>query len=129
MSWRSRWVRSGSRPACPGSRRHRVRAAACGDIVVTLFIAITFAEALRPLVDWLQRRCLPRAVAVLLQCHVIAAILTFLAYLLVSPLVAQVGQLQRSLPSYMTAAQQFLARVQRLLGTNPRTQQALQQLQ
>src|SRR5690242_8719428 len=51
------------------------------DIFVVLFIAIIFAEAIRPLMDWLHRRHIPRPVAVLLIYLAILAIIAFLVWL------------------------------------------------
>jgi predicted PurR-regulated permease PerM len=99
------------------------------QIFVAFFIAITFAEALRPLVRWLHGRGLPRPVAVLGLYALLAAVLVFLVYLLVSPIVAQAAQLQVNLPRYVAAGRQLLASVQQVLGTNPQLQQALTQLQ
>lgn len=63
------------------------------QVVRWVAIAIFLAVALKPAVDWLQRRRIPRSVAVLLVYVVFLAIVAGLGALIVPPLVAQVQAL------------------------------------
>jgi putative heme transporter len=98
------------------------------DIFVILFIAIIFAETIRPIINWLHRHHIPRPAAVLLIYLGIVVVLAFLGWLLVTPIIAQIGSFQQSLPQYMRAAQRFFARVQAMLGHNPQVAGALNRL-
>jgi predicted PurR-regulated permease PerM len=98
-------------------------------VFVLLFIAIIFAEALRPIMEWLRRHGIPRPVGVLLIYVGIIALLGFLGWLLINPLIAQLGTLQRNLPQYMRIAGSYIAQIQTLLGDNPEVARALSQLE
>lgn len=96
-------------------------------VVILFFIAIIFAEGIRPVVDWLQRRRVPRPLGVLLTYLGILLVLVGLAYLLVQPVVAQITRLSTQLPQYTARVQDFLSRFQQLVGNNPQIGQALNQ--
>lgn len=99
------------------------------EVFILLFIAIIFAEAIRPIMSWLRRRGVPRPLGVLLIYTGIVALLGFLAWLLINPLVAQVATLQRNLPQYMRIAGDYVAQIQTLMGDNPEVARALTQLE
>ena len=65
------------------------------EILQWLVIAIFLAVALAPPVDWLSRRRLPRALAILLVYVLVLLVLVGLGMLLVPPLVDQVEELGR----------------------------------
>jgi len=97
------------------------------SVVLLFFIAIIFAEGIRPVVDWLQRRRVPRPLSVFLTYIGILVIVAGLAYLLIQPVISQLTRLGNQLPQYAARIQDFLNQVQRLVGNNPQIGQALNQ--
>lgn len=98
-------------------------------VLMLLFIAIILAEGIRPLVDWLQLRRVPRPLGVLLVYLGILLVVLGLAYLLVAPFIAQATNLSRNLPRYVAQVQQLLNQAQSLLGQNRRIAAALAALE
>lgn len=96
-------------------------------VLILFFIAIIIAEGIRPVVDWLQGRRVPRSLSVLLTYLGILIVFAGLAYLLVQPVVAQLTRLSSQLPQYVARIQDFLSRFQQLVGNNPQIGQALNQ--
>jgi predicted PurR-regulated permease PerM len=89
------------------------------DALLLLFIGIVLAEGLRPLVERLSRRGVPRPLAVLVLYALILGILVFLGWLLLRPLAVQGAALVTALPHYVAQAQRLLVHVQRFVGQNP----------
>jgi predicted PurR-regulated permease PerM len=77
---------------------------------------IIFAETLRPAVELLGRRGLPRGVAVLLVYLVLAALAFGVLSVLLNPLLVQTTTLVRHLPEYAGRAQQVLTRLQQSIS-------------
>ncbi len=98
------------------------------DSLVVLFIAITFAEGIHPLVDWFEQRRLPRPLAVLAIYLLLLGLLLGLLWLLLRPLTGQVLDLLDSLPGYLQRAQGALQQLQQFASRSPEAQQALQAL-
>lgn len=96
-------------------------------VLILFFIAIIIAEGIRPVVDWLQSRRVPRSLSVLLTYLGILVVFAGLAYLLVQPVVTQLTRLSSQLPQYIARIQDFLSRYQQVVGTNPQIGQALNQ--
>lgn len=71
-------------------------------VVVVVFIALILTVALLPMVDFLNKRRLPRGVAVLLVYLGLAATATGIGYLLFPPLVDQLQLLVRQLPQLIS---------------------------
>lgn len=94
-------------------------------VFIVIFIAIILAEGIRPLVDRMQARRVPRPLAVLLIYLAIFVVLGFLAYALVQPLISQLAAFANALPDYATEAQQLLLRIQQLARGNAQIQQAI----
>ena len=70
------------------------------DVLALVFVAIIFATALEPSVNWLNRRRIPRALSVLILYLVIFFVLSLIIVLMVPPLIDQVTELARSFPYY-----------------------------
>src|SRR5262245_23629823 len=72
------------------------------DVLFLFFVAIVIGTAIRPAVDWLHRRGIPRATGIILLYILIAGfVIGFLAMIL--PLIAdQATEISRSLPEYYT---------------------------
>lgn len=97
------------------------------SVVLLFFIAIIFAEGIRPVVNWLQQRRVPRPAGVFLTYIGILLVVAGLAYLLIQPVVSQLTRLGNQLPQYAARIQDFLGRIEQLLGNNPQLGQALNQ--
>jgi predicted PurR-regulated permease PerM len=83
---------------------------------------------MRPLVEGLRARGLPRPIAVLLFYGVVLAALGLLGWILVKPLVVQIGAFVTALPSYVARAQHLLGEAQRFIGRTPQAAAALNAL-
>jgi predicted PurR-regulated permease PerM len=96
------------------------------DTLLLLFVAITFGEGIRPLVDWLQKHHFPRPLAVLgIYLILVAAVLGLFA-LLLTPLTSQLVALLANLPTYMQRVQSAFQNLQQFASSAPEAQQALQ---
>ena len=80
--------------------------------LLLIVTGIIIAEALRPAVEVLHRRGIPRGVAVLLVYLVIAAIAFFLLSYLLGPLIRQVSLLNANRAGYVAQAERELTRFQ-----------------
>jgi predicted PurR-regulated permease PerM len=98
------------------------------QILLLLFMAIVVAEGLRPLVDWLQQRRLPRSIAVLALYLIIGAILGGLGWFLFRPLTGEVKAFLVNLPRYAAQTQRLVDQVQQTLGTDLNVSQILSAL-
>ena len=98
-------------------------------VFILLFIAIILAEGLRPLVDGLQRWRVPRPLGVLLIFLAIVVVFSGLTYLLIQPLLDQIGSFVAALPTYVAQAQRLLEQLQQLASGNPQIARGLQLLE
>jgi predicted PurR-regulated permease PerM len=99
------------------------------DTLVLLFVAITFGEGIRPLVDWLEHHHIPRPVAVLSIYAAIAVIVLGLLFLLFAPLTRQLVDFVLNVPTYLQRAVSLLAEFQQRLSASQQAQQVLQAIQ
>ena len=86
--------------------------------VLLILLAITLAEAIRPLVARLERIRVPRPVGALLIYLMVAALLAGIGWLLFAPLAAQINELANNLPQYLEQAQQWAKDAQQALAAN-----------
>ncbi|HZU14796.1 MAG TPA: AI-2E family transporter [Chloroflexota bacterium] len=91
-------------------------------VLILLFIGIIVAEGLRPLVAWLAAHHIPRPIAVLVIVAVTLALLAFLLWLLLAPLVSQATQLAVHLPQYLTRLQTELDHLARGFASHSQIQ-------
>jgi predicted PurR-regulated permease PerM len=98
------------------------------NALVLVFIAIILGEAIRPIVAKLQQRRIPQPLAVLLIYLGVAIILAVFLWILLNPVVKEVGVLATQFPSYVTNIQKWLAGIAHNLSTNPPVNNAIQQL-
>jgi predicted PurR-regulated permease PerM len=70
------------------------------DIIAILFIAIIIAAAIEPMVDWMHRKKIPRALAVAIIYAILFSIIGAFFYFLIPPLVTQLKELASNLPLY-----------------------------
>lgn len=78
-------------------------------VLITIIVAIIFMAALLPYVDWLVRRGLPRAAAVLLVLFTVILILGGLVALFVPAMVSEFQDIRDNLPRYAEDAEDLLA--------------------
>ena len=76
--------------------------------LILLLLAMIIGEAVRPVVVRLERYHIPRAVGTLLIFLVIIVILGGLVWLLINPLVSEIGSLAHNLPHYQAQLQKDL---------------------
>jgi predicted PurR-regulated permease PerM len=86
--------------------------------LLLIFLAITLAETIRPLVARLERLHIPRPVGALLIYLVLVILFVGLGWLLFAPLVAQINDFIRSLPDYFAQAQKWANEAQQALLAN-----------
>ena len=71
------------------------------DIVLILFISLVFASAINPWVNAMQKKKIPRPVGMLLIYLALAIIISSIIYLIVPPIVTQIGDLAKNFPFYL----------------------------
>lgn len=77
--------------------------------LLIFFVAIIIGEAARPIVLQLEKRRVPRPLGVLLVLLIVAAVLALLFWILLAPLVAEVGALSANAPTYTTKLQEWIS--------------------
>lgn len=95
------------------------------QVLLLLYIGIVIAEGLRPLIDWLHARRIPRPLAVLAIYLVALIVLAGIGWLIVQPLVNQIVGLASDYPQYAAQAQRIFALVEARIGQSPLLQQSL----
>jgi predicted PurR-regulated permease PerM len=96
--------------------------------LIIIAVAIIIAEGLRPLVTWLTRRGLHRFVAVAIVVMFVSAIIAVLAWIVVTPLLAQVASLIDYEPRLIAHVQAWIAQYQDLLRHNLQARQLLSEV-
>ena len=86
--------------------------------LLIVFIAITIAEAARPIVLKLESRRVPRPVGALLVLLVVGAIFGALIWILLTPLVSEVGTLTAHAPEYTQRLEGWIASSSAALHAN-----------
>ncbi len=74
------------------------------DVLFPIFLAFGLAYALDPIADWLEKRGVPRTLAVGGLMGAAAGVMLLLALLILPGLVAQAAELSRHLPDYLELA-------------------------
>ncbi len=67
-----------------------------GDVIVMIFIALLLASLLDPFADWLAKRKIPRAIAVLVIYIVLFGLLSLAIVLIIPPLLTEFSELVRN---------------------------------
>jgi predicted PurR-regulated permease PerM len=86
--------------------------------LLLIFLAITLAETIRPLVARLERLRVPRPLGAVLIYLVLVALFVGIGWLLLTPLVAQINEFIKDLPHYLEQAQQWANEAQQALAAN-----------
>lgn len=77
--------------------------------LLIFFVAIIIGEAARPIVLQLEKRHVPRPLGVLLVLLVAISVVALLFWILLTPLVAEVGALSANAPQYTTRLQEWIS--------------------
>ncbi|HEX6540884.1 MAG TPA: AI-2E family transporter [Ktedonobacterales bacterium] len=93
-------------------------------VLLLLYIGIVVAEGIRPVIDWLQARHIPRPLAVLTTYLVTVGTVFGVGWLLLQPLINQLVGLANRLPQFAAQAQQLLEQAQNRVGQSQLLQQA-----
>ncbi len=75
------------------------------DIILLLLMALIFASAMEPMVDYFSKKRVPRAVSVLTVYLLVIGFAAMVVYLFIPPVVEQLKLVQASLPEYMASLQ------------------------
>ncbi len=71
------------------------------DILIILFIALVFASAVDPYVDWLHKRKIPRGISILFIYLILFIVISFTVYLIIPPIAQQIADLSANFPRYL----------------------------
>ena len=94
--------------------------------LILLVLSMIVGEAIRPLVVRLERRHIPRALAMLLIYLLIIIIVGVVLYILVNPLASQIGSFVQNIPKYQAQLQDELAQLNTNLKAQGNLGQAIQ---
>ncbi|HEU5346619.1 MAG TPA: AI-2E family transporter [Ktedonobacterales bacterium] len=86
--------------------------------LLIIFVAIIIGEAARPIVLQLEKRHIPRPLGVLLVLLVAAIILALLIWIMLAPLIDEIGQLANHAPEYTTRLQVWISQWTSALQSN-----------
>jgi len=70
------------------------------DILLIVFAALILASAFDPMVDWFQKRKIPRALGIIIIYIVLFSVLAGSFILIIPPISNEIGQLAQNFPSY-----------------------------
>lgn len=70
------------------------------DLLLMIFVAIVIASGLDPVIDFFQKKRIPRALSILFIFALFVGLLFLIIYVLVPPIVEQIQQLVNVLPQY-----------------------------
>jgi len=76
------------------------------DILLIVFASLILASAFDPMVDWFQKRKIPRALAIVIIYVVLFSFLVTSLILIIPPISQEIGQLSQNFPSYYTTISQ-----------------------
>jgi predicted PurR-regulated permease PerM len=78
------------------------------DLLLMIFVAIVIASGIDPLIDFFQKRRIPRSISLLVVYIFLLAVVTLIIYVLVPPIIDQVQQLVSILPQYFQVVSDYL---------------------
>jgi len=79
------------------------------DILLIVFAALILASAFDPMVDWFQKRKIPRALGIVIIYIVLFSVLTGSFILIIPPISQEIGQLSQNFPGYYNSLAQGIA--------------------
>lgn len=71
------------------------------EILAMLFVALIFASAVDPWVDWLQKRKVPRGISIIAIYLIALSVITGVVFLIIPPISKQVNDLANNFPSIL----------------------------
>lgn len=71
------------------------------DILAIFFVSIVVVAGIEPAINWMQKKKIPRSVGVLIIYLLLLVTVSFLVYLLISPIQSQFADFTRDLPQYL----------------------------
>ncbi|HZS92290.1 MAG TPA: AI-2E family transporter [Chloroflexota bacterium] len=98
------------------------------DVVVMMLSGIILAEGIRPLVDRLASRHVPRSLAVLLLYLAFIGIAALIVWALIPPLSEQTAVLSNNFPGYLVEVQKWLGHLRSLVASNAQLERVLNDL-
>jgi predicted PurR-regulated permease PerM len=96
--------------------------------LVMIFLSITLAESIRPLVTRLQRYRIPQPLAVILIYLAVAAVLGGLLWVMLNPVLSEESAFAAQLPVAVAHFQTWFAELQRTLSTYPEAESLIGQV-
>jgi len=96
------------------------------DIIVLLFVSLIFAATMGPLIDWLERKKIPRGLGIVLIYLVLTLILALVVILIIPPITGQIDQLAASFPIYYDKFLQIFGNLKLETDISGTLQQSLQ---
>lgn len=72
-----------------------------GNIIAILFVSLILASLITPWVDWMARKRIPRALGVILIYIILFAIVSFIIYSMIPPIIEQVNEFSKDSPAYL----------------------------
>ena len=84
------------------------------DIIMLVFVSVIIVAAIEPLVDYLQKKKIPRTASVLGVYSALLLMISFSIYFLIPPLVNQSREFSDNLPSYFQSFGNFMTHLQEI---------------
>lgn len=97
------------------------------DIVLVLFLALIFASAIDPWVDWFERRKMPRWLGMLIMYITLFSLIALIFVQLIPALRQQVNQVSTYFPRYYESVQNVISRFQITDTTQPASSEDIHQ--
>ena len=96
------------------------------DVIVVLLFSVVIASAVSPIVSWLQERRVPRSLGAFLTYLALFLILTFILYVIINPLAAELSNLSETFPLYFD---RLLLQFEQVQSTSPQYEDLLNNIQ
>lgn len=82
------------------------------DVVAIILFSLVIASAVDPLAVWFQKRGVSRILTVLLVYVLFFSLFGLAIYLIIPPILSELGELSRALPSYLEKITSFVRQIQ-----------------
>lgn len=92
------------------------------EVLALFFVAIIFAAAFDPWIDWLHNKRIPRALSIILVYVLFIFVVGGVIYLLTGPIVTQIKDMSRAFPDLYYKINQLLQNLSRVDGLDKATQ-------
>lgn len=88
------------------------------DILALVFVAIIIVSALDPIVDWFQKKKVPRSLTVFIAYVVLLSLVVLVISLLISPITSEIESLGQSLPRLVDQLSGYFQSVKNFAATH-----------